>query len=76
MAWHFRRNIVEHESGKPFESELWNELLNAEHRITGLLDKQKLRVLYDRIFRRKFPGITMTIPDPSSFRRATPGTLP
>jgi hypothetical protein len=70
MAWHFRRNIVEHDQGRDFESPVWTELLNAEQRITGLWEKPKLRFMAQLMMQRKLsllPGSTMTLPDPSSF---------
>jgi hypothetical protein len=73
MAWHFRKNLVEHEQGRTFTSEVWTELLNAPQRVTGLWDRSKLRLLERRASLRhrllSCRPIQMTVPDPSSFRR-------
>jgi hypothetical protein len=73
MAWHFRRNLAEHEQGREFKSDTWIELLNAPQGITGLLDRNVLRLIHHRAslrhgLLRRCP-IQMTVPDPSSFLR-------
>jgi hypothetical protein len=71
MAWHFRRNLVAHEEGKTFESDVWTELLEAPHRITGLWTPPMLRLLARKAVLKhrllSLPAVPMTIPDPSSF---------
>lgn len=73
MAWHFRKNLAEHEQGRAFTSDVWTELLNAPQRITGLLDRNVLRLMHRRASLRHqllhCRPIQMTVPDPSSFLR-------
>jgi hypothetical protein len=66
MAWHFRRNLVEHAQGKTFESNVWTELLEAPQRITGLWSPSILRWLALRHGLMSRPATIMTLPDPSS----------
>jgi Protein of unknown function (DUF3800) len=73
MAWHFRKNLAEHEQGRTFTSEVWTELLNAPHRVTGLWDRNILREFHRGASLRhqllRCRPIPMTVPDPSSFLR-------
>ena len=68
LAWHFRRNIFEHDRGRKFTNAVWHELLNLE-RMTGIWSKEKLANWFEEKRRKAFVPVqtsTMTLPDPSS----------
>jgi len=79
MAWHFRKNLAEHEQGRTFASDVWTELLNAPQRVTGLWGRNILREFHRRATLRhqllRCRPVQMTVPDPSSFLRDGLGSL-
>ena len=68
IAWHFRRNIFEHDRGRVFESPIWTELLNLE-RMTRIWTGKDMATMAERkteSARQPLQTDIMTLPDPSS----------
>jgi hypothetical protein len=68
FAWHFRRNIYEHDRGNGgFKGPVWDELINLP-RMTGLWDAKKLKLIVDQKHARLLArhAVWLSYPDPSS----------
>jgi hypothetical protein len=69
FAWHFRRNIYEHDRGNEgLNGPVWDELLNLT-RATGILDRENLKTMLRMKLakmQRDKPARIMSYPDPSS----------